>query len=114
MPRSRLDFGNTTSDAIIALYQANNLLGTYMLGANNSATEVVSAGSNGVQFYYNSASGVGAPQQLGTNIFSMLGNGVCQSKDNIIAGMGLHVNSFSPIIDVNLTINLLVETTPKN
>jgi len=95
MPRSRLDFGNTASDAIITLYQANNLSGTYMLGANNSATKVISAGSNGVQFYYNSASGVGVLQQLGTNIFSMLGNGLCQSKDNIIAGMGLHVNSFS-------------------
>ena len=94
-PRSRLDFGNTASDCIITLYQANNLSGTYMIGANSSANEYTSAGSNGHQFYYNSASGSTSPQQLGTNIFSMLGNGNAQSSLNLIATAGIHANGYS-------------------
>lgn len=91
-PRSRLDFGNTFNNCIITLYQANSSSGTYQIGCNNSAIQYTSNGPNGHQFYYNSTT---TPQALGTNIFSMLGNGVCQNGDNFIAGTGVHANSFS-------------------
>ncbi len=91
-PRSRLDFGNIFNNCIITLYQSNSSSGTYQIGCNNSAIQYTSNGSNGHQFYYNSTS---TPQALGTNIFSMLGNGVCQNGDNFIAGTGVHANSFS-------------------
>ena len=91
-PRSRLDFGNTFNNCIITLYQANSSSGTYQIGCNNSAIQYTSNGSNGHQFYYNSTT---TPQALGTIIFSMLGNGVCQNGDNFIAGTGVHANSFS-------------------
>ena len=81
----RLDFGATAQDNIICLFQANGLSGTYMIGANNGACEYVSAGSSGHKFYYNSTSGVGAPAQLGTNIFTMDGSGNATASNNMFA-----------------------------
>ncbi|HRF70074.1 MAG TPA: tail fiber domain-containing protein, partial [Candidatus Pelethenecus sp.] len=86
-PRSRLDFGNTFSNCIITLYQANSSSGTYQIGCNNSAIEYTSNGSNGHQFYYNSTT---TPQALGTNVFSIQGNGNVVSLKNMFAGSGVH------------------------
>jgi len=93
-PRSRLDFGNTASDCIITLFQSSNLTGTYMFGANNSCIEYTSAGAAGHKFYYNGASGVGAPQQLGTNLFNIQANGNIVALKNYFANAGVHAFGF--------------------
>ena len=86
-PRSRLDFGNTFNNCIITLYQANSSSGTYQIGCNNSAIQYTSNGLNGHQFYYNSTT---TPQALGSNVFSIRGNGNCISTLNSIANAGVH------------------------
>lgn len=86
----RLDFGNWAQNNIICLFQQDNVSGSYMLGANNSAINITSAGSNGVLLTYNSASGLGAPAQIGTTIFHARGNGNCISTLNSIANGGVH------------------------
>ncbi len=91
-PRSRLDFGNIFNNCIITLYQADSSSGTYQIGCNNSAIQYTSNGSNGHQFYYNSTS---TPQALGTNIFSIRGNGNCIATLNSIANAGVHAFGFS-------------------
>jgi hypothetical protein len=86
----RLDFGATAQDNIICLFQTSNLTATYMIGANNSAINITSAGSNGVKLTYSSASGVGAPATIGTTIFHAKGNGNCITTSNLISNTGLH------------------------
>lgn len=86
----RLYFGNTAADIILCLYNANNLSPSYGFGANNSALQYLSAGVNGHKFYYNSATGIGTPTQLGTNVFSIQANGNAVSQRNLFSGAGVH------------------------
>lgn len=86
----RLDFGSTAQDNIICLFQQNNVSATYMIGANNSAVNITSAGSNGVKLTYSSATGLGAPATIGTTIFHAKGNGNCITTSNLISNTGLH------------------------
>lgn len=91
----RLQFGNTTGDIMIALFNANTVSPTYGFGVNNSSIQYVSAGSNGHRFFSSSAlAGAGAPIGVGTNIFNIQGNGNTVSLLNTFAGAGVHAFGF--------------------
>ena len=87
----RLQFGNTTGDIMIALYNANTVSPTYGFGVNNSSIQYVSAGSNGHRFFSSSAlAGAGAPIGVGTNVFNIQANGNAISQRNLFSGAGVH------------------------